>query len=389
MNETRWYCLSPVDAWFFRDGRPFNRGEDSQASSNLFPPHATTVGGGLRASLARGLGWDGRRWTDSIRQRLGGHESLGPIELSGPFLACRKPSMNLLFPMPAHILGAAPKPKNCEKQDGDEKRSESPKWIASHVLAPSKAPVITDLGPIHVPISIQHESSEEPSESRAKSTDQYLLTAEGMTAVCAGRLPSPDQCVHRDRVSSVESRTGIARDPRTHAVTLGDLYSPNFVRVDERAGLIVGIRGLTDDMHPEAMFPLGGENRLAACDAISEPDTPVSNPPASGVTALIALTHCRFEDGPWFGAGPGDPASRLHPSLQGHIVCAAIDRPIGIGGWKTEGKGSACPTAMQPYVPAGSVWWLSEPPPASLAQIGSRTAWGFGQVIAGRATFQT
>ncbi len=388
MSEMRWYALSPVDAWFFRDGRPFNRGEDAQSSHCLFPPHATTVGGGLRASLARGLGWDGRRWTESIRERLGGHDSLGPLALAGPFLTYRdqgSAAPELLFPMPTHILGAI---------QHDKHKNDKAKWVATHALAPSKEPITTDLDRIHVPVSTQSHDEGCESGSRAAPTDELLLTAGGMAAVASGRLPTPDQCVPRERLSRVEARTGIARDPETHAVTLGDLYSPNFVRLDDRAGLIVGVSGLTDQMHPEPLFPLGGESRLAACDSITAPQLPQSDPPESGVTAVIALTPCRFSNDRWYGAGPGDPASLLHPDLTGDVVCAVIDRPIGIGGWKTNDKTDngdpadqkkpSGPAAMQPYVPAGSVWWLSQPPAQPLTQIGDRTAWGFGRVLVAR-----
>ena len=35
------YKLTPVDTWFFRDGRPYNRGESNLADiKSLFPPFA-------------------------------------------------------------------------------------------------------------------------------------------------------------------------------------------------------------------------------------------------------------------------------------------------------------------------------------------------------------
>ena len=66
--STRTILLTPIDAWFFRDGRPYNQGESGQTDvRSLFPPFAPTVVGTLRAALAVGQGWNGREsWANEL-----------------------------------------------------------------------------------------------------------------------------------------------------------------------------------------------------------------------------------------------------------------------------------------------------------------------------------
>ncbi|MCS6846435.1 MAG: type III-B CRISPR module-associated Cmr3 family protein, partial [Anaerolineae bacterium] len=40
--------LSPVDVWLFRDGRPFDAGDDHYARS-LFPPYPSVIQGAIRS----------------------------------------------------------------------------------------------------------------------------------------------------------------------------------------------------------------------------------------------------------------------------------------------------------------------------------------------------
>jgi CRISPR-associated protein Cmr3 len=68
-----YYTLTPQDAWFFRDGRPYNHGESNQADvESLFPPPARTLTGAVRAALARANGWNGSgRWTNELNRHFG------------------------------------------------------------------------------------------------------------------------------------------------------------------------------------------------------------------------------------------------------------------------------------------------------------------------------
>lgn len=384
-DRTRWFDLAPADAWFFRDGRPSNRGEDQSDLASLFPPHATTVVGALRAALARQQGWAGRGpWPAEIGATLGdGFDDLGRLAFTGPFL--RKQcgaAAELLFPMPRHLLG-----KIDEEDDG-------PTFTPRSWLRPE--PVACDLGDdVHLPMPPrQGDADTQPGTTGG----DFFLTTTGMEAVIAGALPESAQCIHRNSLFTDEPRVGIAFDeqnPQARTTGEGAIYSPSYVRLQQGVSLAVGITGLPEDWHVPGILPLGGESRLATCRELpqqavrlphGEPDDQAIAD--TGRELLILLTPAHLTGGDstdrtdgWIGPRPGEPAAGLHGGLAGSVLTAALDRPVRIGGWDFR-KG---PRPLEPFVPAGSVWWL-EGVGGALDRLGSSpfTAYGYGHAIRAR-----
>lgn len=369
MNDTiRWYSLEPVDAWFFRDGRPSNRGEDQSDLESQFPPHPPTVVGALRAALARGKGWDGcgNSWSDCIKVILGdGFENLGALAFTGPFL---QNEGGLLFPLPRHVVG--------KTQEQDEKKT----FEASGFLRPSLEPIRCDAGTVRLPEPPPHVSRD---SKPAEQPSGFFVTVAGMQCILAGELPESGQCLHADALFRREPRIGIERD--AHSLTTGKnaMYSPHYVRLQKGVSLAVGIDGLPDGWTLPEVFPLGGESRMAVCTRLETPPSLPQPPPRSGNALLVLLTPACF-DTPWWGAGPGESASQLSGDVGGAVVTTAINRPVSIGGWDSR-KGEPLP--MRPHAPPGSVWWLEDAsvPNASLEplELGKRTPYGFGMALAG------
>jgi hypothetical protein len=133
------------------------------------------------------------------------------------------------------------------------------------------------------------------------------------------------------------------------------------------------------------MFPLGGESRLAACSDAGELALPASQPPSDGTGVVVLLTPANFGGEPWYGAGPGDDASRLNPNLSGRVTTAALDRPERVGGWDSRARRSR---ALAPLAPAGATWWLRDL--VGVAQAGAglgmpvSRAYGFGHALYGQ-----
>jgi len=373
---TRWFELEPIDAWFFRDGRPSNRGEDQSDLASVFPPHATTVVGALRAALARAQGWTGHgEWPDGIKQVLGdGFHDLGKLAFTGPFL---KRCDELLFPMPRHVLGTT--------DEGECGKAFTPTaWLQPE---PVRCDHSTDSEPIHLPMPPQHNA-----QGRTKPPapgEGFFATTTCMQKILAGELPGEDDCVHRDKLFEHESRVGIAFDrehPDSRVTGEGEIYSPRYVRLKEGVSLAVGANGLPDGWSVPELLPLGGESRFAGCHELKAAPPALPQVPqgigGSDPSVLILLTPARFagdEPTAWIGADPGEPASQLHPNLVGNVITAAIDRPMRIGGWDFK-KG---PRPLEPFVPAGSVWWLNNPavaPPARLG-VAPHTAYGYGHAL--------
>ena len=243
--------LDPVDTWFFRDSTPFAAGASPQEGvPSLFPPHPPTVAGALRAALARENGWDGvGNWRDAkIIDALGdGPDDLGKVSFDGPFLLSGGKPM---FRAPRHLLGQLP-----GKTEGD-------KWNPTVFLRPGD-PVECDLGEVRLP---QTASSVEDPET-LKPGDDIWLTAQGMTAALAARLPNAEDVDNSGAFWDSEYRIGLGRDNRTRTAVEGLLYSARHSRL--RKGVSLGVRalGMPDDWRApfDRMMTLGGEGRLAEC----------------------------------------------------------------------------------------------------------------------------
>jgi CRISPR-associated protein Cmr3 len=364
-----WYRLEPVDAWYFRDGRPSNRGEEQSDIESLFPPNASTVVGAFRAALARGKGWDGKSdWNNELIAVLGnGYDDLGQLSFAGPFLMKGR---ELLFPMPAHVLG--------RKNDGPDILFEPCDW-----LEPSADPVTCDMGRIRLPLRMGMYQTE-IGEKEPSSPEGFFINSSGMQKIINGELPLSKECFHISQLFCRESRVGIARDANTMACIEGEIYSPVYTRLKYGISLVMGIAGIPDNWSLPAYFPLGGESRLASCESVfpefSRQQVGEEN------SILMLVTPGYFPNGNWWGAGPGESAEKLASILSGRVSSAVFDRPSGIGGWDSL-KNQSLP--MRPFVTPGAVWWIEGNGSAAdstegFIQIGKQTRHGYGIAFLGR-----
>jgi CRISPR-associated protein Cmr3 len=370
IDMQQWFSLTPVDSWFFGDGRPNNVGEDQAGIASLFPPPAPTVAGAIRAAAARGMGWRSGAWGPEIRERLGDGDDLGPLRFTGPFL--RKENSGeteVLLPAPANLLG----------------RVEGGRWVPADLLVPGHTRVRTDLGP--EALSLPERAGLFSGQEKLSPAEGIWLTSRGFEAVLSGRLPQQaDWCAAGD-LFVFEPRIGLEREAATRTAKEGGLYSPVHVRLRRGVSIVVGVSGLPGDFMPPPLLPFGGESRLARLDRIDPPQMPESSRASSSVQTVVLLTPARLLDADgagWKVPGPGAPASDLSPELSGTVESLCLPRPIRIGGWDSV-RGT--PRPLEPYASAGTVWFLrdADGAPDSLA-IGTRTAFGFGHALVGRAS---
>lgn len=366
------FTLRPVDAWFFRDGRPYNMSEASQTGVvSLFPPHAPTVLGALRAAFARANGWQPPgSWAGApaLREVLGdGPDDLGALRFRGPYLLRRSESGDeLLWPLPAHILG---------KRDG------SGDWQAQALLAPSDEPVPTDLGDIHVPVPTGDRASGKP----LKGARRTFVTAAGLGAVLRGRLPDAAEVAPAADLWQLEPRVGIVRDEETRTTGENAMYSPLMVRLQPGVALVAELAGVPASWNQASSYiPLGGESRLAVCarfdGSLALPDCDQASIRSSKRVAVVHLSPARFAALP----EPGQPL----PGMPGtRVVCACLPPPVHIGGWSSLRRR---PLPLTPHVAPGSVWFCDIDDDAIEAvlrlhdtQIGERREHGLGHIALG------
>lgn len=374
-SQYTWLRIEPADAWFFRDGRPSNRGEDQSDIESEFPPNPATVVGALRAALARANGWNGQgSWVnqkEELKQVLGdGFDDLGQLRFLGPILCKRfddadgEPAREeLLWPLPQHVVGRY-------RNDG---------FMPQALLKPCSELVCCDVNPegIHLPAISEGPRSSDAGEypKPPAHPENIFVTTTGLNAILRGELPDSRECIGADRLFVHESRIGIRRDPDTRATGGGDIYSPRYIRLLPGVSLVEAVFGVPESWNWPTMMPLGGESRMALVEPLSSPPE-LPQVAASKATVAVALSPAKF-DSNWWGAGPGAPASQLAADLNGRVTCVALDRPRLIGGWDF----NSGPRPLSPFAPAGTVWWLSESTSdATLTQFGINTNYGYGLV---------
>lgn len=355
------YCLMPVDAWFFRDGRPYNEKETNQADvSSVFPPPARTVSGALRAALARANGWKGHGpWPDSLNRAFGSSANeLGALQFAGPYLI---KDGSALWPLPRHVLGRA-----------------GERWTPTAFLRPADKPTVCDAGEINLPVIALP-----PGERRdgLKPAETAWITARALQSLLAGELPKPDDILAASELWKHEPRVGLRRDETTLATGEGALYSPAYVRLRPGVSLGVGVAGVPEDMADvSSLFPLGGESRLAHCDLWSGETVPAALPrdhfTADG-SGCITFTVMLLT--------PGCFSKPELPSAE--IVSACVGKPQFIGGWDSL---KHTPLPLEPFAPAGSVWFCTAVAAnfdAILSfhgkHLGPHATHGFGHIVIG------
>jgi CRISPR-associated protein Cmr3 len=362
------FKLTPVDSWFFRDGRPFNLGETQSDLKSLFPPFGPTVVGAIRASLARGLGWNGRgSWNEKIKEILGDRQKLGPLRFKGPFLIQRVDNQEeMIFPAPLHLLGQPPK-------------EEGGQWSRITMLRPGKS-VDCDLGDdIRLPRA--------DNTAGLKSLYGCYLNASDFKKVLDGEDLCGIAPIAPEQLWNFDFSVGIKRKFETRTVEEGALYSAYRVRLRPGLGLAAQLDGLEGEMKMASTMPLGGESRMSYVeilkDTLNLPEAPEIKPSGDGKTrfAVIHLTPGYF-DGIW--PGPGEELSGISGAK---VVSACMERPVRIGGWDSLNRE---PMPLRPFLPPGTTWFCeAETCPNETIQdlhghhIGRLFELGFGQIAIG------
>ncbi len=370
MNEgstTKYVCmLTPVDTWFFRDGRPYNMYEKTQTDvGSLFPPFAPTVVGAIRAGIARALGWDGHGpWSDELKNKLGDGEDLKSLRFRGPFIA-RKVNGEIkpIFPAPLHLFA-------------DTKHEKFTR------VSPMRK-VQCDLGNIMLP-----ELDNEYSKMDMKPLSNLYLTKESLEKVLQGKELKQLNPIKKEQLWEMEYRVGIERDAKSKTTKDRALYSSYHVRLAKGVGLAVMIEGIDEISKLESTLPFGGEGRLAYAEVtkLDKEERMFPNAPELlHVDGKIRFTVTHLTHAYLGGNLPGYGADL--PGIKGaKIISACLGKPVRIGGWDSI---KARPLPLRAYLPAGSTWFCEangndEVMASNGKNIGEKSEYGFGQIAIGK-----
>lgn len=345
-------AIAPLGVQFVGDGRPRSAGE-TDFGDGRFPPTPRTIQGVLRTALLRGIpGLDLGPGADSgrIAELVGPPERLPEgWQIAGPWLARwsgeedgQTTAVTPWLPLPRYLAG---------------RTERSSPGLAAIEAMPLTASMRWDLGrpPDHAVVAA----------GTGKHRDGYIGPAT-LRALLGGALPavkdvqwgSPD-FVHR------EPRTGLRIEPGKDVAQQSMLYTLNYHRFADDAGLAVRFRGpLPAAMDAAALTrglaSVGGKNGIARLLGVRSwsddfaaalAGNHLPDEPASGERFWLWTTTPAAVDRPWNpDIVPG--------SLGGagvSVIAAAVGRPERIGGFSLA-RGHSAP--VRGFVPAGSAWLI-------------------------------
>ena len=341
--------LQPNDTFFFRDGRPFTKGEQSEGHS-IFPPLPSTVLGALRSAYIAEFGDLPLFDSGGMRNTIGTPESLcDAIQLRGVFLVSNRDNqLDMFFPVPLDLVY--------------KKSEERTRHTPLHELTPTSKNFTSN----DVSNTILAWSNSESIDSDADGLldmvdiEQYLEKA-----------PINLQLISRTTFIEPETKIGIARSGDTLSSEDHMLYRMNMSRFKNNDGSY----GFVADYECNKSLPkaggllkLGGEGKsfvyrdidLDVDSLSSHLDTVRVSIKSTGIFKLYFATPTIFKNGwlpLWLASDnlSGEYPLEDKPPISLRLITAAVGKPITVGGWSMA-KGQAKPTYRA--VPAGSVYYF-------------------------------
>lgn len=317
--------IRPLDTLFFKDGKPFSRGDETWADG-VFPPYPSVVYGALRtwfiSQHAGGFSEATRKKSEDIKINQICYE-FGQQEI--------------LMPMPLDLAESKDKPASKKMEEKDKKEYEVvgliPETIENTV---SNYPCKIALMP--------------PEKQLIEEVEQGFMAKSALITYL--NTPAADFSVKKlADVVQTEPKVGIGRNYFTNAIKESMLYrvgmrrTPAFkllVDFDLPDGATVG---------PEASYfiKLGAENKVAEMHIAYSDRTKISSGDIelkSRRFKLYLATPAIFIKNGWY------PDLAAH-NVNATLIAAAVGKPLHIGGFDMKGNK---PKPMFKAVPAGSVF---------------------------------
>lgn len=318
--------ITPLDTVFFRDGKAFTMGEETQADG-LFPPPPAVIRGALRTRYFT-------EHPETLRHAATEEDPTAEVRITG--MGLRDTDDNITyFPVPRDLVHR----KDAEVDE---------EMVLSHPVSTSSqfANSSTLEAPLTHPATV-----ESPGDTYLELLDlkQYLSCTDFQGASFFGTR-------QRDLVQT-EPKIGIMRNRATGGAEEGHLYRVGFRRLKPNIAFTVEVEGLTLD--PNGLLKLGGEHKAAYYETIDSPwplpEAPASSIEDTGCLKLYLATPALFEQG-WLPSWVDPNTHEAH--LGGctlKLYSAAVGKPSFIGGWNMKERR---PKPMRKAVPSGSVYYF-------------------------------
>lgn len=369
-DPMRYVTLSPIDTWFFRDGRPMHSDESVlKEAKSLFPPFAFTASGCLRAALARNKGWDGKSaWEKKLTDVLGDYYDLGGLCFQGPFL-CK--DGELFYPLPKSLLGM-------KDPEGN--------WHPKARLVPSGKPLFCDMGEALFP-EMKPYADKKTSPEWDSAEDVYISET-GLEDVLTGSQPDLNTIIRTDMLWEHESRISIKRNHETWTTEENALYSAQHVRLRQGVSLVCGVAGLPDGFtFPDSPQPFGGESRLAFIKESKDIDLNFQTHDTRDISdvALYLLSPTKLIKENLM-TGANITLEDIGTSLE--LKSAVLGPSMMCGGWWTPqmdggSRNNRCPVLLEGTVLFGTLQNNQALRLGQLVSIGQDCEFGYGLAVVG------
>lgn len=335
--------LKPTDTFFFRDGKPFSRGEQTEASG-IFPPFPSTVYGALRTAYISEKGWD-KFINGDLKTDIGTKTSHGRFRMKGVFLERKGKVEIIYFPLPMDMLVKKNAPRRKRK---------------ARLLTLDNQPPSSNAKTDKILLS-HRTDAEYPSYSflDGGSLRAYLL---------ASSKNSDFSPIFREDYLETEPKTGIQRElHQASKEEKENLYRFDMMRFNSKKKyqLIADVEDI--DLPDNGIIKIGGENRPFSYEKTMVNIFEYSDDEKKSIiesikkkkmfklycaTPTIWRKKCGDEawKPKWMNGIPCEKTG-----IQCRLITAIVGRHETIGGWDMAKPG---PKTMCRAVPAGSVYYL-------------------------------
>ena len=343
--------LQANDTFFFRDGRPFTKGDQPEGYS-IFPPLPSTILGALRTAYIAEHGDLSSFYDGKMAKTIGTPDSLGSIHLKGVFLADRK--SGTYCPIPYDLVTKKSVKVNKEKNK-----------LYKLERSPKKSNFISNSPLNH---HLRWDKDDEDVESETSGRLRHLYLRQYLLDIQKTFRLSPIENFVCD-----EPKIGIERDYKTLTSKDNMLYRIKMSRFQSlftdmsELGFVVDYK-CDEKLPAKGLLKLGGEGKSFTYERSCHNPDPLATEEdmaalketirSSGAFKLYFATPAIFDQG-WLPKWIDKHTYKAqYQSLSFELITAAVGKPIAIGGWDMK-KNMPKPTRQA--IPAGSVYYFKIP----------------------------
>jgi CRISPR-associated protein Cmr3 len=313
--------ISALDTLFFRDGKPFERGDENWATGT-FPPMPSVIYGALRTAY---LGENPSQYNNI--ETLTNDLEIKKIILQIPNEKEQEKRKTHFLPMPLDLI----------KYKNDAK-------IEYLKLSKLENNVVTRSNNSYILKATKPDKVEEGQFLINLYDFQELYQYENQKNAIDKNKPILPKKI--TEIIQNEPKLGIARNNNSHITENGMLYRVSMQRAEnwkaEKINFLIEFEKLSITQQ-KGFFKLGGEGKTIHYNTLSDSLDILLPEIKSEYFKVYLATPAIFENG-W-----------LPKIFQDKLITCAIGKPQMVGGFDIQKR---MPKAMQKAVPAGSVYYI-------------------------------